>query len=271
MKGVMREMKKYKGIARNEFMAALTYREHFITSFFTELLFFVVLYFLWKAIYAGTSGTIAGMTMQQTYVSISLSICLLRCLSGGIEWEMHFQMIQGDIIMKMVKPLDYMYQMLWMKIGGMIVNLITYLIPVFTVIILLFPGVIRLGANIPIFVICMCISFLVMFTFEFMIGVFTFYTESVWGLSTIKELIISFFAGVQVPIAFFPDWLKSIASVLPFKSLYNDPLQILLNRNMELADYGRVIAFQLLWGGLFWFLSRMMYAVMQKKIIVNGG
>ena len=180
-------------------------------------------------------------------------------------------MIQGDIIMKMVKPLDYMYQMLWMKIGGMIVNLITYLIPVFTVIILLFPGVIRLGANIPIFVICMCISFLVMFTFEFMIGVFTFYTESVWGLSTIKELIISFFAGVQVPIAFFPDWLKSIASVLPFKSLYNDPLQILLNRNMELADYGRVIAFQLLWGGLFWFLSRMMYAVMQKKIIVNGG
>ena len=107
-------MKRYIGLARNEFMSALTYREHFITSFFTELLFFIVLFFLWKAIYAGRD-TIAGMTMEQTYVSISLATCLFRCLSGGIDWEMHFQMLQGDIIIRMVKPVDYMYQMLFMN------------------------------------------------------------------------------------------------------------------------------------------------------------
>lgn len=264
-------MKKYRGIARNEFLSAITYREHFITSFFTQLLFFIVLYFLWRAIYAGSDGTIAGMTMEETYVSISLAVCLLRCLSGGIEWEMHYQMMQGDIIMRMVKPLDYMYQMLWVKIGGMVVNFVTYLVPVFAVILLLFPDVIFVGVNIPVFILCMCISFLVMFTFEFMIGVFTFYTESVWGLSTVKDLIISFFAGVDVPVAFFPDWLKHVADVLPFKSLYNDPLQILLNETMGWQDYGRIIAFQLMWGILFWCLARGMYAVMQKKIIVNGG
>ena len=264
-------MKKYIGLAKNEFMSNLTYREHFITSFVTELLFFIVLYFLWRAIYAGSGGTIAGMTMEQTYVSVSLATCLMRCLTGGIDWEMHFQMIQGDIVVRMVKPVDYMYQMLWMKIGGMMTNLITYLIPVFTVILLLFPGTIHVGVNIFIFIICMCISFLVMFTFEFIIGIFTFYTESVWGLSTVKDLIVSFFAGVEVPVAFFPDWLKRIASVLPFKSLYNDPLQILMNGSLGWQDYIRVIGFQLLWCGIFLLLARGMYAVMQKKIIVNGG
>lgn len=263
-------MKRYIGLARNEFMSALTYREHFITSFFTELLFFIVLFFLWKAIYAGRD-TIAGMTMEQTYVSISLATCLFRCLSGGIDWEMHFQMLQGDIIIRMVKPVDYMYQMLFMKIGGMITNLVTYLLPVFVVITILFPGTIHFGANIPIFILCMCISFFVMFTFEFIIGIFTFYTESVWGLSTIKDLIVSFFAGVQVPVAFFPAWLKVVAGVLPFKSLYNDPMQILMNGSLGWNDYTRVLGFQMVWGLLFWMLARVMYAVMQKKIIVNGG
>ncbi|MGN0415569.1 MAG: ABC transporter permease [Agathobacter sp.] len=244
-------MKKYIGIARNEFMSNLTYREHFITSFVTEFLFFIVLYFLWSAIYAGNGTTIAGMTLEQTYVSVSLAVCLMRCLTGGIEWEMHFQMLQGDIVVRMVRPVDYMYQMLWMKIGGMITNLITYLIPVF--------------------ILCMCISFLVMFTFEFIIGIFTFYTEYVWGLSTVKDLIVSFFAGVEVPVAFFPDWLKSIANVLPFKSLYNDPMQILINGSLGWTDYLRVLGFQLMWLIVFGLLARGMYAVMKKKIIVNGG
>lgn len=180
-------------------------------------------------------------------------------------------MIQGDIVVRMVKPVDYMYQMLWMKIGVLITNLITYLIPVFVVIMIVFPDVIHFGINIPVFIVCMCISFLVMFTFEFIIGIFTFYTESVWGLSTLKDLIISFFAGVEVPVAFFPGWLKSIADVLPFKSLYNDPLQILMNGSLGWQDYLRVIGFQLMWCAVFWLLAKWMYAVMQKKIIVNGG
>ena len=184
---------------------------------------------------------------------------------------MHFQMLQGDIIVRMVKPVNYMYQMLWMKVGGMMTNLVTYLIPVFIVISLLFPGVIHFGFNIPVFVVCMCISFLVMFTFEFIVGIFTFYTESVWGLSMVKDLIVGFFAGVQVPIAFFPAWLKNIASILPFKSLYNDPLQILMNGGLGWPDYLRVIGFQLFWFLVFWMLAKFMYAVMQKKIVVNGG
>lgn len=264
-------MKRYIGLARNEFMSSLTYREHFITSIISEILFFGVLYFLWKAIYAGNGGEIAGMTLAQTYVNVSLANCLLRCLSGGIDWDMHFQMIQGDIVVKMVKPVDYMYQMLWTKLGGMLTHLVVYLVPVFVLLLILFPGVIQIGPNLLIFALCMCISFVVMFTFEFIIGIFTFYTESVWGLSTVKDLIISFFAGVQVPIAFFPEWLKRVANVLPFKSLYNDPLQILINKTWGMQDYVRVIGFQLFWCAVFWLLARGMYAVMQKKIIVNGG
>ena len=264
-------MKKYIGLARNEFLSEVTYREHFLTSFLTETVFFVVLYFLWKVIYAASSGTIANMTFAQTYVSVALTACLVRCLSSGIEWEMHFQMIKGDIIIWMVKPVDYMYEMLWMKIGGTFTGLFTYMLPVFLIISLLFPGEIHFGFNILVFAVSLCISFFVMFTFEFLIGVFTFYTESVWGMSTIKSLIVGFFAGAEVPIAFFPDWLKRVTEVLPFQSLYGSPLQILTDGTLGNQDYVRFLAFQLLWGVLFWAAAKRMYRVMQKKMIVNGG
>lgn len=81
----------------------------------------------------------------------------------------------------------------------------------------------------------------------------------------------SFFAGVEVPVAFFPDWLKSIANVLPFKSLYKDPMQILINGSLGWTDYLRILGFQLMWLIVFGLLARGMYAVMKKKIIVNGG
>jgi len=267
----MKRLKRYSGIVKNEFMSDLSYREHFITSIITTVIFYVVLYFLWRAIYAGSSGEIQGMSFTQTYVNLALATCLFQCLSNGMEWEMHFEMIKGDIIIKLVRPTDYMLYLISEKLGQSISNIIVYAIPIFGILLFLFPGVIHLGFNLIFFLICMCISFFIMFLFEFLTGILTFYTESVWGLSTIKDLIISFFAGVEVPLAFFPSFIKNVANVLPFKSMYYDPLQILLNASYGVSDYLRILGFQLIWAiGLF-ALARVMYGVMMNKIVVNGG
>ena len=251
-------------------MSNLTYREHFVTSVIMDIVFFFILYFLWKAIYAEQSQ-IAGLSFQQTYVMLALSSCLFRTLSSGTEWDMCYSMMSGDIIIRMVKPVDYMMQLLAEKVGMTLTMMMTHTIPVFLIISLLFPGVIHFGWNFLLFLLCMCISFFVMFTFEFIIGVVTFYTESVWGISTIKDILISFFAGVEVPLAFFPEWLGAIANVLPFKSLYNDPIQVLLNTTLNGRDYARIIGFELMWAVLFLVIARGMYEVMKKKIVVNGG
>lgn len=194
--------RQYKGIIKNGLASELTYREHFITMGISFLVYYVVLYFLWKAVYAGT-GSINGVTFSNAFVTLSLTGCLFQCMNGGIEWEMCFDMIQGDIIIKLVRPTDYMLYMYSEKWGMALSSMLLFAVPVFVITAVLFPGELHLGWNLLPFLFSLFISFGMMFLIEFMVGLLTFSTQSVWGLSTLKELIVGFFAGTTVPIAFF--------------------------------------------------------------------
>lgn len=265
-------MKQYRGFAKNEFLTALSYREHFLTSIFTTVVFYVVLYFLWKAIFAGSeTGVIQGMTFAQTYVNLALATCLFRELGSGIEWDMHFNVQSGDIIMQLIKPVDYQGQLYWGVLGNVLTNLVIYIIPTFVIIMLLFPGVIFFGWNVLIFILCCVLTFNMMFFLSFIAGTFAFYAESVWGISWVKDLIVSFFAGVSVPLQFFPDWLKRISDVLPFHSMISDPIRILLSETMEVSEYAKIVGFQFSWMVVLFVISRFLYGKMQKRLVVNGG
>lgn len=264
-------MKRYFGLLRNQFMSNLSYREDFITSIIGTFSFYIVLYFLWKAIFISSDGVIKGMTFEQTFVYLVLASSFFRCLSSGVEWEMFFQIIKGDIIIPMVKPLDYQIMMMFQKAGSTIIYLLFFGIPTYIAMILLFPGTISVGVNTIFFLICMGVSFLAMFSMEFLIGTITFYTESVWGISMIKNTIIAFFAGVVMPLQFFPEKLKQIADILPFRSIYQDPLSILMNGNIDFMQILRIIGFQIIWMIIFMAISRFVYKTMLHKLVVNGG
>lgn len=264
-------MKRYFGILRNQFMSNLSYREDFITSIFGIFSFYIVLYFLWKAIFASGDGVIKGATFEQTYVYLVLASCFFRCLSNGVEWEMYFSMIQGDIIIPMVRPLDYQIIMMFGKAGSSVMDLLFFGLPTYIALIILFPSAITFGVNSLFFLVCIVISFLIMFSIEFLIGTISFYTESVWGISMIKNTVIAFFAGVTIPIQFFPEGLKKVADILPFKSVYQDPLSILINGNVDIMFILRTIGFQVLWMIIFMTISRLVHKTMLHRLVVNGG
>ncbi len=263
--------RQYKGIIRNGLASILTYREHFITTGISFLVYYVVLYYLWNAVYAGSGGTINGVTFSSAFVTLSLTGCLLQCMNGGIEWDMCFDMIQGDIIIKLVRPTDYMLYMYSEKWGLALSSIFLFAIPVFVITGFLFPGELYLGWNIIPFLVSLFISFGMMFLLEFMVGLLTFSTQSVWGLSTLKELIVGFFAGTTVPIAFFPKGLLAVTNVLPFKSMYYDPVRMLMDRELGFDGCMRIIGFELVWFLVLLVLARLLYRVMSRRIVVNGG
>ncbi len=263
--------RQYRGIIKNQFISDLSYREHYITFVVVNVVFYFVLFFLWKAIYAGNADTINGLTFEAAFISLALTGSLTRTLSGGMEWDMCFDMMNGNIIIKMVKPTRYVYYVLAEKIGGAITHGLIMCVPLFIILYFVFPGMLHYGIRLIPFIISMIISFFIMFTLEFATGVLTFYTQSVWGLSTIKDLIIGFFAGAEVPLAFFPPVLSRIADVLPFKSMYYGPVQLLMSETVNWADCGMLILRQLCWAGALFLMVQLLYRVMIKKIVVNGG
>lgn len=264
-------MKQYRGIVRNGFASELSYKEHFLTQGISYIIYYIVLYLLWKAIYAGSSGTMNGLTFSGAFVSLILTSCIFQCTNGGIEWIMCYEMINGDIIIKMVRPTDYMLYMFHEKLGAALSGIVVFATPVFVVTYALFPEEIHIGVPILLFICCFVLSFCMMFLIEFMLGLLSFCTQSVWGISTIKELAMGFFAGTTVPIAFFPKSLLWVAQHLPFKSMYSDPVRLLTDRSISIEDGVKILLFQIFWLIILFLAARILFRIMAKRIVINGG
>lgn len=264
-------MRQYRGIVKNGLAEELSYKEHFLTMGFTFVVYYIVLYFLWKAIYAESNGVINGTSFSSAFVSLILVGSLFQCMNNGIEWNMCFNMINGDIIIKLVRPTDYMLYMLSEKCASALSGMIVFAVPVFVITYFMFPGELYLGWNILLFLCCVVISFCTMFLIEFMVGLLSFCTQSVWGISTIKELIVGFFAGTTVPLTFFPEGLYRLSELLPFKSMYYDPVRILMDRTLGIDGGLKILLFQAIWLVVLFIIARVLFKVMSNRIVVNGG
>jgi len=93
-----------------------------------------------------------------------------------------------------------------------------------------------------------------------MIGLSSFYTESIWGISITKDVVVAALSGALVPINFFPDAIKAVLQVLPFQAIYNTPLQIITSASLTPTDYLRMLAVQLFWVVVLFGASRLFTA-----------
>ena len=99
------------------------------------------------------------------------------------------------------------------------------------------------------------------------------YTESTWGINIVKESIVLLLSGATIPLAFFPEALRKAVEFMPFRCIYDTPLNILLQKPGYTPDSGMWlnIAFQLLWCVILGLGARAFWNFSIKRITVNGG
>lgn len=78
-------------------------------------------------------------------------------------------------------------------------------------------------------------------------------------------------SGATVPIAFFPEPLKTVVYYLPFQSIYNAPLTLLLDGSPTLETVVTTIGTQLLWCVGMTLLGKLFWKLSLRQITVNGG
>jgi ABC-2 type transport system permease protein len=90
-------------------------------------------------------------------------------------------------------------------------------------------------------------AFLISFCFDYFIGLIAFYTESVWGLSITKEIVITVFSGALIPLQFFPEAIRKVLLILPFQAIYHTPLMMVTRPGLGIDTYLPMLAVQLIW------------------------
>lgn len=264
-------MRKYLTITKNSFIAGLVYKVHFLFTVFGNIIYIMVIYFLWKAIFKSSGEMINGMTFNEVFVYLALASSILCLFRTFTEWDMSQTIITGSIIKDLTKPIDHQILTMFGVLGFALNNLMAITIPSITMIFLVVGVQINVGINILFFIIALVMAFLITFAIDYTIGLIAFYTESIWGISIAKGAIVALLSGTAIPLSFFPDSIRKLVELLPFQAIYNTPLTILISKNLNIFNYIGFILNQAFWVIVLFTLSRLFYNKAVKVITVNGG
>lgn len=266
------KLRRYFSMTRAGMLEQLQFRLGSLVTVAGNLIYLVLIYFLWKAIFA-SAGTdeVNGMTFSDTLIYLVLASALFSFMEMYLVWYMGNDIQSGKIVLDLIKPIGYRKFLFWTQSGSLVMSFLMTFLPTFLVVYFLTDGVIHLGVNLLFFMVSVVFALTINFCIDFFIGTVCLYTQSIWGINIMKEVIVLLLSGATIPLAFFPDTLRRIVSYLPFQSIYNTPLTILIRNSMPLQETLTMLAVQLSWACVMLLLTSLFWRRSIRKITVNGG
>ena len=233
-------------------------------------MYIIVVYFLWKQIFQN-ADSMHDMTFNQVFLYLTLAGSMVIMFQTFTDWSISRQIQDGTITLKLTKPLDFQWQTFFESLGVVSYNMLIITLPSMILIFIVFHTTIPMSWNLLFFPISLIGSYLLSFFFDYIVGLVSFYTQSIWGISMAKDVITSVLSGAVVPLAFFPPAIAQVLGWLPFQAIYNTPLQIITSPSLTVPDYLRMIGVQFIWVGVFLVITRFLYQRVIAVLTVNGG
>ncbi|HLZ50036.1 MAG TPA: ABC-2 family transporter protein [Candidatus Acidoferrum sp.] len=267
----LRALKTYAEFIRIGFVNILAFRLRYYTGIITYLINVTVYYFIWRAVFANATGSIAGYSLPQILTYISVGWILRSFYWNTIDQEMAYEVIDGKIAMDFIKPVSVQWMWLARAMGESAFRLILLTAPTAIVVTLLFPVLPPASKlNFAFFLVAAVGSFFIMGALNFLIGTCAIPLTSILALIRAKFWLIELLSGLLIPLSFFPRSLQIISSWLPFEHIANTPLQIYLGR-VSLLQTLRLLAIEYLWVAALIFLGHLWWRRATRKITIHGG
>ena len=265
-------LKKYFTLTRAGIIEALQFRLSFLIMVCGNLLYLIVTFFLWKAIYASVdTDVVNGMTFTDTLIYLVLATALYGFMEMYLVWDIGRNIQSGKIVLDLLKPIPYRRYLFWAYSGTFVIQFFLTFLPTFLIVAFWTHGAIPIGINLLWFALSVVLAVLINFSIDFIVGTICLYTESIWGINIMKQMVVLLLSGATIPLAFFPDTLRTVVSFLPFQSIYNAPLSLLLNGSPDVQTVLRTLGQQLFWAVAMTLLSAAFWNRSLRQITVNGG
>lgn len=265
----------YLPFTANELKRNMAYKGAFYLFIVCSLFASFINYYLWMAIYGSSeSATLGGLSQSEMVVYVFMSYIASTMVMISISRNVSQDVTKGNIAMTLIKPMDYRLSLIAQSLGTMIYH---FLMPaVFVWIALEIYKVKVLGlpmvhiANIVLFLVSVCLSFLIYVLFDFCFGMIAFITTYLFGMQMAKDALMSFLTGQLIPLSFFPAVVQRLFDFLPFSSMVYTPVMIYLGKYTG-SMLMLVLARQAVWVVLLYLLGSVIWKHVTKRLIVLGG
>lgn len=262
-------MRTYIEFALKKFQNKMAYRLEFFMGIVNTVITIVVYLCIYKALY-GDAQEVDGITfsMVATHFVISLG------LSSAFEFnEMFLQdkVHDGSITNEFLKPVNFIFRLLAENVGEGLFKVVFNFIPAVFITLLyakLCPPESIL--NLIVMIISVVLGYLILWLIGFIVQTWSFWLFSVWGIMTIKNVIVKILSGTLLPLWFMPDTVRKIITYTPFESIYFTPIQIYLGE-IQGTLLAQKMCIQVAWIIILWIIANAFWKKGTKKLVVQGG
>ena len=264
-------MKLFISMVKTALRQQLQYRSAMLAGVFTQLVFGLIYIMVFLAFYE--NGVHDGMTAAQavSYVWISQATYRMMPWSGikDVESMMH----DGRIAFELARPCG-VYEMWFARsVATRTAPLLLNTPVLLTAALLLMPKEMRLTLDVgmlPLGVASLLLGMLVSAAMTTILTGTYFWTISGTGINRFLPMVGSFCAGNILPLAFLPTGIQAVLRMLPFASMLDAPLRILVGMTDMRAALS-IIALQVLWLLLLTLIGKNVVCAGIRKCMVQGG
>lgn len=222
---------KYFRVFANTWGETLSYRFNFFMWRFRVVLQLLTMFFLWSALIPQNSS-LFGYSQPQMLTYILGTSLMTSIVIATRTQEIGDQINNGTLSNFLIRPVSYMKYWFARDLGDKAMNLVFSIFEVSLVIFIFHPNLfIQTNPFFILLTLLACLVAMVMyFFFNYLLGLFGFWSNEVWGPRFIFWIIINFFAGSLFPLDILPKPIFVAISYLPFPYLLYFPLKIYLGQ-----------------------------------------
>jgi ABC-2 type transport system permease protein len=256
--------------ARIGFLNMLAFRLRYYTGVITYFINVTVYYFIWRAIYQ-VDPSFAGFTFTQMITYVAVGWIIRSMYFNNIDSEMAEDILEGKIVMVMIKPVSVQWSYISRALGESAFRLCLLTAPTALLLGLIFPVLAPASAaHFAVFLAALAGSVLLVGALNFAVGCCAVSLTSILGLLRAKFWAQDLLSGVLVPVTLFPGPLREVSRWLPFEHIGFTPMAIYLGK-ISWRETAESLALEAFWiAALLWF-GAWFWRAMSRRIMVHGG
>jgi ABC-2 type transport system permease protein len=254
-----------RGYGRYAAYPGATWAGVFTNTFFGFLIAYILLAVFRERETVGTYDARDAVT----YVWLAQAMLTTVYVWGWYEVALRIR--SGDIATDLQRPLDLQLSWLAGDLGRAAYHTLFRGVPPFLL------GAIVFDVRLPddpvlwlAFPLSLVLAVTASFGFRFLFNLAAFWLLDYRGVGTLAMVVSTFFSGQIVPLAFFPEELRTVAWALPFAAMVQAPIEVFLGHARGLDLLG-LLGLQAFWATVLLGLGRLALGAGMRKLVVQGG
>jgi len=224
-------MGAYSKYFKTNFLAESTYKADFFFDIGSDIIFFLILFYLWRTIYLKTGvSDISSFSLSTTITYYFITNLLFR-FNPSESIYLNEEIWEGWFTNEMPRPYSLKFIYVVSAFARMAVGLLVYIpfaafLFIFAYDYMVFPSPI----NFLYFIIAMSLSAILGICFYLFLHSLSFHFGDQDANLTLVSYLAAFLGGALFPLRFLPANLYTIVYHLPFKYLFDFPANIYLGK-----------------------------------------